>query len=95
MTAEASPVFGSLTIDDLAFADGSTRWAVPGGNAAYSALGATSTSIVWKTHDGAINNNLSRSTGPVTLSLPKIQIDECASTEQSKAQSVWSYSISS
>jgi hypothetical protein len=46
MTDEAITVSGSLTIDDLAFADGSTRWAVPGGNAAYSALGATSTSIV-------------------------------------------------
>ena len=30
---------GNLSIDDLVFADGATRWAVPGGNAVYSALG--------------------------------------------------------
>lgn len=30
---------GNITIDDLVFADGSTMWAVPGGNAIYSALG--------------------------------------------------------
>ena len=30
---------GNLSIDDLVFVDGSTRWAVPGGNAIYSALG--------------------------------------------------------
>lgn len=41
MMPEAITFFGSLTIDDLVFADGSTRWAVPGGNAAYSALGAS------------------------------------------------------
>ena len=41
MMPEAVTFFGSLTIDDLVFADGSTRWAVPGGNAAYSALGAS------------------------------------------------------
>lgn len=34
-------VFGNLSIDDLVFADGTTRWAVPGGNAMYSALGMT------------------------------------------------------
>ena len=32
-------VFGNLSIDDLVFADGSTQWAVPGGNAMYSGLG--------------------------------------------------------
>ena len=32
--------FGSLTIDDLVFADGTTRWGVPGGNVVYAALGA-------------------------------------------------------
>ena len=32
--------FGSLTIDDLVFADGSTHWGVAGGNAAHAALGA-------------------------------------------------------
>ena len=30
---------GNMSIDDLVFADGSTKWAVPGGNAIYSALG--------------------------------------------------------
>ena len=33
-------VFGNFAIDDLVFADGTTRWAVPGGTAAYAALGA-------------------------------------------------------
>jgi len=32
-------VFGNLSIDDLVFVDGSTRWAVPGGNAMYAGLG--------------------------------------------------------
>ena len=39
-------VFGSLTIDDLVFPDGSTRWAVPGGNAAYAAMGIS----LWTGH---------------------------------------------
>jgi sugar/nucleoside kinase (ribokinase family) len=30
---------GNLSIDDLVFVDGTTQWAVPGGNAVYSALG--------------------------------------------------------
>lgn len=30
---------GNITIDDLVFSDGTTLWAVPGGNAVYSALG--------------------------------------------------------
>jgi sugar/nucleoside kinase (ribokinase family) len=30
---------GNMSIDDLVFADGTTKWAVPGGNAVYSALG--------------------------------------------------------
>lgn len=34
-------IFGNLTIDDLVFADGSTRWAVPGGSAVYAAYGAS------------------------------------------------------
>jgi sugar/nucleoside kinase (ribokinase family) len=34
-------VFGSLTIDDLVFPDGATRWGVPGGSAAYAAFGAS------------------------------------------------------
>jgi sugar/nucleoside kinase (ribokinase family) len=33
-------MFGNISIDDLVFADGSTMWCVPGGNAVYSALGA-------------------------------------------------------
>lgn len=36
----APAIFGNLTIDDLVYADGTTRWAVPGGTAAYAALGA-------------------------------------------------------
>jgi sugar/nucleoside kinase (ribokinase family) len=32
-------VLGNLTIDDLVFADGSTNWGVPGGNAVYAGLG--------------------------------------------------------
>jgi sugar/nucleoside kinase (ribokinase family) len=31
--------FGNLTIDDLVFPDGTTRWAVPGGSAIYAAYG--------------------------------------------------------
>lgn len=31
--------FGNLSIDDLVFVDGTTRWAVPGGNAVYAGLG--------------------------------------------------------
>ncbi|MCW6510609.1 carbohydrate kinase family protein [Lichenifustis flavocetrariae] len=31
--------FGNLSIDDLVFVDGTTQWAVPGGNAVYAALG--------------------------------------------------------
>ncbi|RZU38873.1 carbohydrate kinase family protein [Edaphobacter modestus] len=38
MTASLA-VFGNLTIDDLVFPDGSTRWAVPGGSAVYAAMG--------------------------------------------------------
>ena len=34
-------VFGNLAIDDLVFADGTTRWAVPGGSAVYAAFGAS------------------------------------------------------
>jgi sugar/nucleoside kinase (ribokinase family) len=32
--------FGNVAIDDLVYADGTTRWAVPGGGAVYAALGA-------------------------------------------------------
>ncbi|MDQ0395687.1 carbohydrate kinase family protein [Labrys monachus] len=38
MTASFA-AFGNLSIDDLVFVDGSTRWGVPGGNAMYAALG--------------------------------------------------------
>jgi sugar/nucleoside kinase (ribokinase family) len=37
----ALAVFGNLSIDDLVFVDGSTRWATPGGNAMYAGLGIT------------------------------------------------------
>lgn len=36
---------GNASIDDLVFADGTTKWCVPGGNAIYSALGMA----VWGT----------------------------------------------
>lgn len=39
MTPTEFATLGNITIDDLVFADGSTMWAVPGGNAIYSALG--------------------------------------------------------
>ncbi|MBB6142691.1 sugar/nucleoside kinase (ribokinase family) [Silvibacterium bohemicum] len=38
--SSAVTIFGSLTIDDLVFSDGSTRWGVPGGCAVYAAMGA-------------------------------------------------------
>ena len=41
MTSRSLCFFGSLTIDDLVLPDGTTRWAVPGGNAVYAALGAS------------------------------------------------------
>jgi sugar/nucleoside kinase (ribokinase family) len=37
MTAFTS--LGNMSIDDLVFTDGSTQWAVPGGNGVYAALG--------------------------------------------------------
>jgi sugar/nucleoside kinase (ribokinase family) len=37
--SERFVAIGNMSIDDLVFADGSTKWAVPGGNAIYSALG--------------------------------------------------------
>jgi len=33
-------IYGNFTIDDLVYADGSTRWRVPGGSAVYAAMGA-------------------------------------------------------
>ena len=45
MTPSAA-VFGNLTIDDLVFHDGTTRWAVPGGNAVYAAFGTA----LWAGH---------------------------------------------
>ncbi len=41
---------GNLSIDDLVFVDGSTQWAVPGGNAVYAALGMA----VWGERPGVI-----------------------------------------
>jgi len=35
----AIAVFGNLSIDDLVFADGTTRWNIPGGNAMYAGCG--------------------------------------------------------
>lgn len=39
MSPSEFTTFGNITIDDLVFNDGTTMWAVPGGNAIYSALG--------------------------------------------------------
>jgi sugar/nucleoside kinase (ribokinase family) len=39
VTQSRFATLGNITIDDLIFADGTTMWAVPGGNAIYSALG--------------------------------------------------------
>jgi sugar/nucleoside kinase (ribokinase family) len=43
-------VFGNFTIDDLVFADGSTRWAVPGGSAIYAAFGSS----LWTAHPSIV-----------------------------------------
>lgn len=45
MTASIA-VFGNLAIDDLVYADGTTRWAVPGGSAIYAGFGAA----LWAGH---------------------------------------------
>jgi sugar/nucleoside kinase (ribokinase family) len=39
VTEVAFATLGNISIDDLVFADGSTMWCIPGGNAVYSALG--------------------------------------------------------
>lgn len=39
MTAAPFVTLGNVTVDDLVFADGSTKWRTPGGNSIYSALG--------------------------------------------------------
>ena len=41
---------GNMSIDDLVFPDGSTRWCVPGGNAVYAALGMA----VWGERPGVL-----------------------------------------
>ncbi len=43
--------FGNMSIDDLVFADGTTRWRVPGGNAVYAALGMA----VWGVHPSVVS----------------------------------------
>lgn len=45
MSADSYFAVGNVSIDDLVFADGTTMWCVPGGNAVYSALGMA----VWET----------------------------------------------
>jgi sugar/nucleoside kinase (ribokinase family) len=40
MSAPTVSIIGNISIDDLVFPDGSTKWCLPGGNAVYSALGA-------------------------------------------------------
>jgi len=39
MSGASTCILGNVSIDDLVFADGTTRWRVPGGNAIYAALG--------------------------------------------------------
>lgn len=39
MSARSFFCFGNMTIDDLVFADGTTKWRVPGGNSIYAGLG--------------------------------------------------------
>ena len=39
MTHEHLASLGNVTVDDLVFADGTTMWRIPGGNAIYSGLG--------------------------------------------------------
>jgi sugar/nucleoside kinase (ribokinase family) len=51
--------FGNVAIDDLVYADGTTRWAVPGGGAVYAALGAA----LWAGH--------ARVAAPVGLEFPR------------------------
>jgi sugar/nucleoside kinase (ribokinase family) len=48
--ASSLAFFGSLTIDDLVFADGSTRWGIPGGNAVFAAMGAA----LWTGHASVV-----------------------------------------
>ncbi len=43
--------FGNMSIDDLVFADGTTRWRVPGGNAVYAALGMA----VWGVYPSVVS----------------------------------------
>ena len=71
MTSEVLSFFGSLTIDDLVLPDGSTRWAVPGGNVVYAALGA----LVWSP-DIEIVAPLSRDY-PIGLLEGKIDLSRC------------------
>jgi sugar/nucleoside kinase (ribokinase family) len=57
-------VFGNLTIDDLVFPDGSTRWAVPGGSAVYAALGIS----LWMGHASVV--------APIGADYPIEQLDK-------------------
>lgn len=59
MTPEAITVFGSITIDDLVFADSSTRWAVPGGEMLRIPL--------WEVQFGAPTRELLHRSGPTIL----------------------------
>lgn len=43
-------ILGNISIDDLVFADGTTNWCVPGGNAVYSGLGMA----VWQERPAVI-----------------------------------------
>lgn len=57
-------VFGNLTIDDLVFPDGTTRWAVPGGNAVYAAFGMA----LWAGHASIV--------APIGADYPMESMDE-------------------
>jgi sugar/nucleoside kinase (ribokinase family) len=58
-------VFGNLTIDDLVFPDGSTRWAVPGGSAVYAAMGIS----LWTGHAIIV--------APIGADYPVEALDKC------------------
>jgi sugar/nucleoside kinase (ribokinase family) len=57
-------VFGNLTIDDLVFPDGTTRWAVPGGSAIYAAFGIS----LWTGHASIV--------APIGADYPMELLDE-------------------
>ncbi len=59
----AIAVFGNLSIDDLVFVDGTTRWNIPGGNAMYAGCGIS----VW--------SNMATLVAPVGPDYPKEMLE--------------------